>query len=55
MLYTETKSALVVVVGVLIATGGVYASGYSEAKYPGLQGTPAKKTATSGTTSRTFD
>jgi hypothetical protein len=50
-----TGLGLVVVVGVLIATGGVYASGYSEAKYPGLQGTPANKTATAGTTSRTFD
>jgi hypothetical protein len=45
----------VIVTGVAIATGGVYASGYSEAKYPNLQGAPAKKTAVGSITSRTFD
>ncbi|HEV2564951.1 MAG TPA: hypothetical protein VGU19_07690 [Microvirga sp.] len=29
---------LVLVIGAAIASGGVYASGYSEAKYPRLQG-----------------
>jgi hypothetical protein len=51
-----TALGLVAVVGVVLATGGVYASGYSEAKYPNLQGAPGKKTAAAGsTTSRTFD
>jgi hypothetical protein len=51
-----TTLGLLAVIGVAIATGGVYASGYSEAKYPNLQGAPAKKTAAAGsTTSRTFD
>lgn len=51
-----TGLRLVVAVGVAIATGGVYASGYSEAKYLNLQGAPAKKTAAAGsTTSRAFD
>jgi hypothetical protein len=31
------------VIGVAIASGGVYASGYSEAKYPRLQANASKK------------
>ncbi len=33
---------LSLVIGVAVASGGVYASGYSEAKYPGLQVKAAK-------------
>lgn len=33
---------LTLAVGAAIATGGVYASGYSEAKYPRLQPNPSK-------------
>lgn len=51
-----TGLGLVAVIGVALATGGVYASGYSEAKYPNLQGAPANKTAAAGgTTSRSVD
>jgi ABC-type transport system involved in multi-copper enzyme maturation permease subunit len=34
---------LILAIGIAVATGGVYASGYSEARYPGLQANSGKR------------